>query len=137
MSDFAEIVLPAKLENLPVFLETTLGWAREQGLPHKKIDDLELALEEALVNVFHYAYPDKEGEIKVAFQKDRHNLIIQIIDSGLAFNPLAKEDPNLSLDVGERSIGGLGVFLIKTIIDKVEYQRKNNQNILTLVVYVQ
>jgi anti-sigma regulatory factor (Ser/Thr protein kinase) len=62
-------------------------------------------------------------------------LIIEIIDSGLPFNPLSKDDPDLLLDLDERKIGGYGVFLIKTLIDEVTYQRENNQNILTLIVY--
>jgi anti-sigma regulatory factor (Ser/Thr protein kinase) len=130
-----EIVLPATLENLPVFLEGLTNCARDQGFPPKKISDLELALEEALVNVINYAYPESKGDVSVCCRMDPPNLIIEIIDSGLPFNPLSKDDPDLLLDLDERKIGGYGVFLIKTLIDEVTYQRENNQNILTLIVY--
>ncbi|MBA4393854.1 MAG: ATP-binding protein [Desulfobacca sp.] len=135
MPILSEIVLPAKLEHLQKFLHSILGCAREQGLSDKRINEIELVAEEALVNIFNYAYREKEGEVEVICRTDQGRpLIIEIIDSGLPFNPLSKEDPDLKLDIAERKIGGLGVYLMKTLMDQVHYQREDDKNILTLIV---
>jgi anti-sigma regulatory factor (Ser/Thr protein kinase) len=136
MPILAEIVLPAKLEHLPVFLKTLIQCARDQGFSAKRINDIELVVEEVLVNISNYAYPGKDGEVKVVCRMDQPGcLIIEILDSGFPFNPLDQEDPDVTADIGERKIGGLGVFLMKTLMDEVYYQRLEKKNILTLVVH--
>lgn len=136
MPILSKIVLPAKLEHLQDFLRLTSQCAREQGLSNKRINEIELAAEEALVNIFHYAYQEKEGEVEVVCRTDQEaRLIIEILDTGLPFNPLSKKDPDLTLDITERKIGGLGVYLMKTLMDEVHYRREDDKNILNLVVY--
>ena len=136
MPILSQIALPARLERLQAFLHMATQCAREQGLSDKKIHEIELVLEEALVNVFHYAYPGKDGEVEVICRTDPGGrLIIETIDTGLPFDPLSLEDPDLTLDVAERKVGGLGVYLMKTLMDEVHYRREGNKNILTFVVY--
>jgi serine/threonine-protein kinase RsbW len=137
MPVLSKIVLPARLEHLRNFLDVTSQCAREQGLPEKRIQEIELVAEEALVNIFLYAYPEKKGEVGVVCRKDqeRRRLIIEITDNGLPFNPLSREDPDLAADIAERKIGGLGVYLMKKLMDEVHYRREDDKNILTLVVY--
>ena len=95
---------------------------------------LRLAVEEAVVNVIDYAYPlGTEGDITIKVMSDGHRLKIQIIDSGVAFDPTAKEKADVSLPAEERQIGGLGILLVRELMNTINYERLNGQNILTLV----
>ena len=94
---------------------------------------LRLAVEEAVVNVIDYAYPvGQEGEIEVRMMSDGKTLKTVIIDSGVAFDPTAKEKADTTLTAEDRQIGGLGILLVREIMDTVNYERINKQNILTL-----
>lgn len=109
--------------------------AKEQGFGEKRISEIEIAAEEALVNIFHYAYKGEEGDVEVSCKAgDGGRFIIEIADAGMPFNPLAVPEPDTTLDVAERQIGGIGVFLIKKLIDDVTYKRDDNKNILALIV---
>jgi anti-sigma regulatory factor (Ser/Thr protein kinase) len=127
---------PAMIEHLERLLGFVSEHAKEQGFPSDMLKKIELALEEALVNVINYAYPDKhDGEVEVSCGLDDHNrFVIEIMDSGTPFNPLSLSEPNLTQDVSERPIGGLGIHLIKKMMDEVEYRREGNNNILTLKI---
>jgi sigma-B regulation protein RsbU (phosphoserine phosphatase) len=95
---------------------------------------LRLAVEEAVVNVIDYAYPaGQEGEIEVCMQSDGKSLKTVIIDSGIAFDPTAVEKTDTSLSVEDRQIGGLGILLVRELMDSINYERINKQNILTLI----
>ncbi len=94
---------------------------------------LQLAVEEAVVNVIDYAYPvGQEGKIEICVMSDGKTLKTVIIDSGVAFDPTAKEKPDTTLSAEDRQIGGLGILLVREIMDSVNYERINKQNILTL-----
>lgn len=109
--------------------------AKEQGLGEKRINEIEIAAEEALVNIFHYAYQGQGGDVEISCKVERgRTFTIEIIDSGMPFDPFSVSEPDTTLDVAERQIGGIGVFLIKKLMDEVTYQRDNNKNILTLTV---
>ena len=100
----------------------------------KALTQLDIAVEEIFVNIANYAYAPDSGDATIeADVSDGSVLTIKFIDSGKAFDPLAAEDPDVTLGAEERGIGGLGIFLTKKFMDKVEYERKNNQNTLTLV----
>ena len=94
---------------------------------------LQLAVEEAVVNVMDYAYPpDSVGEVSVATTSDGQCLKIVITDSGIPFDPTEQEKADISLSVEERQIGGLGILLVNEIMDTVSYERKDGKNVLTL-----
>lgn len=94
---------------------------------------LNLAVEEAVVNVMNYAYPQGTvGDINIEAKGDDNQLEFIISDSGTPFDPTAKADANTSLTAEERPIGGLGIHLVRQIMDEVMYERKDNKNILTL-----
>ena len=85
---------------------------------------IDLAVEEIFVNIANYAYrPVRENPLEVT---------LTFLDSGAPYDPLAKEDPDITLDVKDRQIGGLGIFLVKQTMDDVKYEYKNGRNILTL-----
>lgn len=92
-----------------------------------------LALEEAVVNVMTYAYaPDAQGELTLEAIADQRVLTFILTDMGVPFDPTAKEDADTTLGVEERPIGGLGIFLVRQLMDTVDYQRADGRNILTL-----
>jgi len=95
--------------------------------------NMNLALEEILTNVISYGYEDKkEHEILLRFSITAEDLTVEIEDDGLAFNPLDQPEPDLNKPLGERQPGGLGIFLVRKVMDQVEYLKKNGKNILTL-----
>jgi sigma-B regulation protein RsbU (phosphoserine phosphatase) len=95
---------------------------------------LRLAVEEALVNVIDYAYPiGIDGDIEVHMMSDGTTLKTVIIDSGVAFDPTAKEKADTSISAEDRQIGGLGILLVRELMDSINYERINGQNILTLI----
>ena len=95
---------------------------------------LRLAIEEAVVNVIDYAYPiDQEGTIEVRIMFDGETMKTMIIDSGVAFDPTEKEKADTSLSAEDRQIGGLGILLVRELMDTINYERVNGQNVLTLI----
>ena len=90
-----------------------------------------LALEEAVSNVMLYAYPDKSGQVLVECDKS-DKLVFTITDSGVPFDPTQQKEPDVTQNLDERPIGGLGIFLVRQIMDDIRYERKDNKNILTL-----
>jgi serine/threonine-protein kinase RsbW len=134
MHVLSTIKLPAKLDNLYKFLDVVSSCAKGQGFAQKRINDIELAIEEALVNIFNYAYQDNTGDIEVICSLDNDLFMIDIIDSGIPFDLLLHKDPDLTSDISKRQIGGLGVFFIKTLMDDVKYRRENDKNILSFFI---
>jgi len=130
----SEIKFPAKLENLEMLVQSVTTCAREHGLSDEKLSGIELAFEEAFVNISQYAYPEQEGEVEVKCKTDDTHFIVEIIDSGVQFDITSLPDPDITQDISERPVGGLGVFFIKKIMDEVHYRREDNKNILTLVI---
>jgi anti-sigma regulatory factor (Ser/Thr protein kinase) len=96
--------------------------------------NLKLAVEEAVVNIISYAYPGKEEEsISVSLEHGINHLAVVITDTGIAFDPTGKKEPDLSLPLEERPIGGLGTFLLRQLMTNVSYTRLGNKNILTMI----
>ena len=94
---------------------------------------LNLVLEEAFTNVVNYGYQDeKSHEIELVFEKQNNRLFISLIDDGVPYDPTITADPDINLPAEEREIGGLGVFLIRKMMDKVNYQRQEGHNILKM-----
>ncbi|MCX6239126.1 MAG: ATP-binding protein [Bacteroidia bacterium] len=119
-----------ELTRVAGFLEE-LG--EEWGLAMPLIFSLNLVLEEALTNIISYGYDDESMHtIKIYFRKNGEVLSISIIDDGHEYDPTLRSDPDITLSAEERPVGGLGIFLIKKVMDNVEYQRKENQNYLIL-----
>ena len=133
----ATIILPAKLDSLYESMNFVSSCAREQGFSEERINEIELALEEVLVNIFNYAYKESsiEGNVEITCRLgDAESLVIEIADSGLPFDILAVREPDVTAEIDERPIGGLGVFFVKRLMDDVKYRREAERNILTLMV---
>ena len=130
------IRLPAKPENLGKFLEFVSCLAGQYGFPAAAVKEIELAAEEALINIIHYAYPEKTGEVEIRYKKDDDtSLRLEIVDNGIPFDPLSLSDPDLTANVSDRKVGGLGVMFIRELADDVHYRRDGDANVLTLVFF--
>ena len=96
------------------------------------MNKIDLAIEEIFVNIAHYAYNPKVGETWISASFTDNVLTVIFKDKGKPFNPIAKEDPDITLSAEERDIGGLGIFLTKKFMDSVDYEYKDEHNILTI-----
>ncbi len=129
-----ELELDALRENLP----TVLAFVDEQletiECPMDTQVTIDIAVEELFVNIASYAYESGVGNavIQVDILHDPLSVIITFIDSGMEYNPLAKEDPDITLPLHERKKGGLGVYMVKQSMDDVTYEYKDGKNILTI-----
>lgn len=120
-------------------LDTVIGFIEENlelaECPMKIAMKIAVCVEELFVNVVNYAYDGEIGDCQVSFFIDDslgNKVIIKISDQGKAFNPLEKEDPDISLSAEERKIGGLGIFMVKNIMDTISYERKEENNIIIM-----
>jgi anti-sigma regulatory factor (Ser/Thr protein kinase) len=129
-----QITLPARKENLSHILEFIGQELEPFPYNSKALLRLELAVEEAFVNIASYAYPADNGEITVrlGIDEDPLQVTVQLTDSGIRFNPLENEDPDVTTEIEEKQPGGLGIFLIKKNVDQVQYQYHEGKNMLTL-----
>lgn len=128
----SELTLEAKTENLDKVLSFVDGHLEEQECPMKTQMQIDIAVEELFVNIAHYAYNPEVGPvtIRVEVQKEPLAVTITFIDHGVPYDPLAKEDPDITLSAEERQIGGLGIFMVKKSMDDIAYEYKDGQNIL-------
>jgi serine/threonine-protein kinase RsbW len=130
------IVVPAQLESLQKSIAFVSSFTRELGFDPRRLSEIELCVEEVLVNIFNYAYPGEPGEVEISCCSGPEGaLTIEIVDSGIPFNILSSDDPDISLNIDERHIGGLGIYFVKQLMDRVEYRRENNMNILSMINY--
>ena len=120
----------AEISKLAIFIDE-LG--EEFGLSPELVFNLNLVLEEAVSNVILYAYPKEEHQtISLIAKKKGNQLIFVLTDTGKEFDPTQAPDADITLSAEERPIGGLGIFLIRQIMNTVEYQRIDGKNVLTL-----
>ena len=124
----------AVVQNLPRLISPASEFARKHGFAKERISESELALEEAVTNICLYAYGDEKGQVEVRYfhEDDGDTLIVEIRDSGKPFDALAAPSPDLTGDLEDRELGGLGVFFIRTLTDEVQYRRSTSENILRL-----
>ncbi len=129
------IELPAELGSLPLFMERVIECAGESGIGEHKVGAMELALEEAIVNIVKYSSEAPDSVIAVECRlNDENEFTIDIVDNGPEFDPLARNTPDTAADIDNRPIGGLGIFFIKEMTDGVSYARKADKNILTITM---
>lgn len=120
----------AEVSRLGSFVKEFLGGLE---IDARTASGMRLALEEAVVNVINYAYPQGEkGEISVQADSSGKEVRFTIVDAGMPFDPTAMLEPDTTLDAHSRPIGGLGILLSRRLMDSVSYSRKNGQNVLSL-----
>ncbi|MBQ9157027.1 MAG: ATP-binding protein [Eubacterium sp.] len=126
--------LEARVENLPRLLQFTGEELEARGCSMKTQMQLDIAVEEIFVNVAHYAYGGEPGPVRIVMDisGDPEVFSISFMDQGTPYDPLAKEDPDVTLSAEEREIGGLGIFMVKKSMDDMKYEYRDGCNILTL-----
>lgn len=130
---YIERVFKAEVNELPQAQEFLIEELKNIGFRKKEINQVLLVAEEIFINIAKYAYKDEIGECKIKIHVDNENILVCTFeDSGIPFNPLKKEDPNINLSANERSVGGLGIYMSKNIMDDIDYQYINNKNILKI-----
>lgn len=129
-----ELELEAVVENLPYVQEFIDSHLEKTGCPPRAQMQIGLAAEEIFVNIASYAYAPEKGRAKVRVEVsgDPVTVTITFLDRGMPYDPLQKEDPDVTLPAEERDIGGLGILLTKKTMDDVAYEYRDGQNILTL-----
>ena len=129
--------IAAKTENLDQVLGFIDSFLEEQECDMKAMIQIDVAVEEMYVNIAHYSYGVEGGgdaEIRVELDElyGKRAVRITFIDSGIYYDPLAKEDPDITLGAEERPIGGLGIFMVKKSMDDVAYERRDERNYFTM-----
>jgi len=128
------IEIENRVEELAVLAGKIEELAENWSLSMPLTMNINLVLEEAVSNVIFYAFNDSDKHlIQISLSLENKTLTLEIVDDGISFNPLSRLEPDVSLPVEERPIGGLGILLIKKMMDQVSYTRVNNQNRLTLL----
>ena len=129
--EMAEITVKAAVEELgrvTAFVEEQLECC---GCPMKAAMQLGLAAEELFVNIAQYAYPQGGGTALIRLESFPGRVRITFIDQGIPFDPLAREDPDITAPAEERKIGGLGIYMAKKSLDGMRYEYRDGCNMLT------
>jgi anti-sigma regulatory factor (Ser/Thr protein kinase) len=129
-----ELDIAALTDNLDAVIAFVDEQLEGTGCSMKIQMQIDLAVEEIFVNIASYAYDPETGPatVRVEVKPDGSAVIITFIDHGIPYDPLAKEDPDITLAADDRKIGGLGIFLVKKNMDNIRYEYKNGSNILSI-----
>lgn len=131
--DKQTLIIANRMEELAMVADFVERLGEQLSLSPTLVMNLNLVLEEAIANVILYAYPDGgEKQIELSAHKDGDALVLMLTDSGQAFDPTQQEDPDITISAEERPVGGLGIYLVKKIMNEVEYQRVNGKNVFTM-----
>lgn len=129
-----EMTIEAAVENIDAVTDFVNGELRALNCPLKATKQIDVAIDELFGNIARYAYPSKGGQatVRIEVEEDPLAVIITFIDCGKPFDPLRRDDPDITLGAEEREIGGLGIFVVKQMMDAVDYDYKDGQNILRI-----
>lgn len=132
-----ELRIRGALENLSRVGDFIFDSLNSFGLDVRKIFDVQLAVDEVCTNIISYGYTNEVGMIDISCKMDGGEIVIVIKDKGKPFNPMSVEPPDLDTSLEERDIGGLGIYLIKSLMDEVEYEFMGGMNVLTMILKAQ
>lgn len=125
--------LKNKLAEIERLTNAIMKFGRENALSHKIIFDINLALEEVVNNIILYAYKDKKDhQIHIYLELGGTELMLKVEDDGIPFNPLEVPEPDINKPLEERQPGGLGLFFVRNLTDKLAYRRDRDKNILMM-----
>ena len=122
-----------EFEQLRIWLQKI---ALKLKLPEKITSQLMIAADEVFSNIAAYAYPGTSGMVTISAEQNDSLLQLTFADTGRPFDPLRTAEPDVKLPLEQRKIGGLGIFVVKKLMDKVEYRRENDRNILILTKHI-
>ena len=129
-----ELAIDATIENIPVVTEFVEERLAELDCPIKAQMEICIAIDELFGNIAKYAYNPEVGAATVRVEVLENPMMVSItfIDNGKQYDPLLREDPDITLSAEEREIGGLGIYMVKQSMDAISYEYKDGQNILTI-----
>ena len=129
-----ELTIAATVENIGTVTDFVNEQLEALDCPMKAQMQIDIAIDELFGNIAHYAYNPEVGSatVRVEVTEDPLAVIITFIDKGVPYDPLAKEDPDITLSAEEREIGGLGIYMVKKSMDDITYEYKDGQNILKI-----
>ncbi len=130
-----KIVIEATLDNLGKVNDFVEDFLKEKECSPKVRMQLEVVVEEIFTNIANYAYGDDVGQVTIegSLEDDAAKFRLKFMDHGVPYNPLKQPEPDITTGADERSVGGLGIFLVKKSVDDISYQHDDGQNILTIV----
>ena len=128
-----EIIIKNQVDELERVNQFVEEIGEELGLDMELQMNLNLVMEEMVSNVIFYAYPEgKTAEIELLAESDGKELTFVLSDKGKEFDPTAKVDADPDVNPAERDIGGMGIYIVKNIMNEVSYQRLEGKNLLTM-----
>jgi serine/threonine-protein kinase RsbW len=133
MTERFELQVEAKVEQLARISEFIADAMRAFGLDDRKSFEVRLAVDEACANIMHYAYSKAGGTIELSCERRNGAVWVIIKDHGKPFDPTTVPPPDLDADVEGRAVGGLGIYFMRRMVDKINYEYRDGQNVLTMV----
>lgn len=129
-----EITVDATIDNVQTITDFVDERLEEMNCPVKAQMQIDIVIDELCSNVARYAYSDKTGKVTVSVDTvDKPMKVwLTFTDEGVPYNPLAKEDPDITLSAEERKLGGLGIYMVKKMMDEFRYEYKEGKNIVTV-----
>lgn len=129
-----ELTVEATVESIPVITEFVDEQLAQYNCPMKAQAQIDIAIDELFSNIVHYAYHPGTGPatVRVEVLQEPLAVVITFIDQGVPYDPLAKEDPDVTLSAQDRQIGGLGIYIVKKNMNEITYEYKDGKNILKI-----
>ena len=130
-----ELKIEAVVNNVDKVTDFVNEQLEEMDCPMRAMTQIDIALDELFSNICRYAYGDEVGYATVSVRRapQENAVLITLEDEGIPFDPLAVEEPDTTLGIAERGIGGLGIFLVRKTMDDIAYEYKDGKNVLTIV----
>ncbi len=127
-----ELTVAARLENIEAATAFVDEFLEAIDCPLKAKMQIDVAVDEIISNIVHYAYPEGEGTVTIGLKETDGTIAIVFKDHGIPYDPLQAKVPDLSLSAEDRPIGGLGIHMVKKMMDTIAYRYENGQNVLSL-----
>lgn len=129
-----ELNIDAVVANIPAVTAFVDEQLEAMNCPLRAQMQIDIAIDELFGNIAHYAYNPEVGPatVRVEVVEEPMAVVITFIDRGVPYDPLAREDPDITLSAEERDIGGLGIYMVKKSMDSISYEYQDGQNILAI-----
>lgn len=127
-----EIIVDAVISNIETVTEFVNESLNEYGFPEKLQMKIDIAIDELFSNIAKYSYGNNGGKVTVRVEADNEKASVTFIDEGIEYNPLNQPEPDLALTADDDTIGGLGIYITKKIMDDIQYQYNDGKNILII-----
>ena len=129
------LTVPAAFDALPRCTSFVANFASTAGFPADRLNEIELIVEEIVANICRYGYGERPGTLQICCRHQEHQrLELLFIDEGRPFNILDLPTPQLTVDLDDREVGGLGVPLVRGLIERASYHREGERNLLRLTI---